>query len=183
MTSFYTRTGDDGFTGLLGQGRVPKYHAHLEAVGALDEATAAIGVGRANGRDPRLAPLLIETQRDLYRIMSEISATPENVERFRSVNADRVAWLEARTDELSAAITLPNEFILPGDSPAGSALSLARAIVRRAERITAQLFHSGEMDNREVLRYLNRLSSLLFVLELVENQAYGKPSPTLAKSP
>ena len=76
---------------------------------------------------------------------------------------------------------MPEEFILPGDSTAGAALSLARTVVRRAERRIAQLFHEQEIENLELLRYLNRLSSLCFVLELWENQAVGNSSSTLAK--
>ena len=82
---------------------------------------------------------------------------------------------------MSSQVELPREFILPGDSPAGGALALARTIVRRAERRVAAMLHSGELENADLLRYLNRLSSLCFVLELVENGAAGKPKPTLAK--
>jgi cob(I)alamin adenosyltransferase len=76
---------------------------------------------------------------------------------------------------------MPKEFIIPGDTQAGAALDLARTIVRRAERLVAQLLHNLEIENSELLRYLNRLSSLCFVLELFENQAGGKDQPTLAK--
>jgi cob(I)alamin adenosyltransferase len=76
---------------------------------------------------------------------------------------------------------MPKEFIVPGDSQAGALLSVARTVIRRAERKVAELIHMGEVDNLELLRYLNRLSSLCFVLELLENQTSGKPNPTLAK--
>jgi cob(I)alamin adenosyltransferase len=160
---------------------VPKYHPRTEAVGAVDEATAALGVGRAASQAPQTAPLLVEVQRDLYHLMAEISATPENAATFRKIDAPRVDWLESQVEELSAFIEMPKEFILPGDSPAGAALSLARTIVRRAERRVALLLHEGEIENRELLRYLNRLSSACFVLELLENQTFGKANPTLAK--
>jgi cob(I)alamin adenosyltransferase len=113
--------------------------------------------------------------------MAEIASTPANAARFRKVDAERVLWLEEKTDEISAQIELPKEFIVPGDSAAGAAVSLARTLVRRAERRVAELFHQNLIENRELLRYLNRLSSLCFVLELLENDAAGKGDPTLAK--
>lgn len=177
---FYTRNGDDGTTGLLGEGRVPKTHPRMEALGALDESTAALGWARAQARDARTRGLLLEVQRDLYKLMAEAAATPENAEKFRAIDAARVAWLEAQIDALASAVTAPREFIIPGDTPAGAALSLARAVVRRAERRVTALLEAKEIANLELARYLNRLSSLCFVLELVENAAAGKET-TLAK--
>lgn len=181
MTQFYTRSGDDGYTGLLGEGRAPKYHPRLEAVGTLDEASAALGLARATCRGDENARLLLAAQRDLYGLMAEIAATPENAARFRHATPERLAWLEAATDRLSGLVNMPNEFIVPGDSASGAALALARTIVRRAERQVAHLLHENELENFELLRYLNRLSSLCFVLELLENQLAGKGVPTLAK--
>jgi cob(I)alamin adenosyltransferase len=181
MVKFYTQTGDDGYTGLLGEGRVAKYDLRMEAVGTLDEATAALGLARALSADPRTAPLLLTIQRDLYHLMAETAATHENATRFRVIDSQRVTWLEEQTDTLSNQITLPNEFILPGDSRSGAAMSIARTVIRRAERLIAQLIHTGQLENHELLRYLNRLSSLCFVLELVENHASGQSSPTLAR--
>ena len=179
--SFYTSKGDDGTTNLLGEGRVAKYHARIEAVGTLDESTAALGLARAQCLDPLSAPILLETQRDLYKLMAEVAATPENAEKFHFIDESRVAWLEQRTDELSRIVEMPKEFILPGDSLAGAALSLARAIIRRAERRVVELFDFNELSNPDLQRYLNRLSSLCFVLELLENKAAGHKT-TLAKS-
>lgn len=182
MTSFYTRTGDEGYTGLLGEGRVPKSHARIEALGAVDEATAAFGLARATCTAPQVAPVILTVQRDLYGLMAEVAATPENASKFRSIDATRVSWLEEQTDGLSATVSLPKEFIVPGDTPGGAALSLARTVVRRAERRVADLLLANDIENRELLRYLNRLSSLAFVLELVENQHAGQQT-TLAKTP
>lgn len=178
--SFYTSKGDDGTTNLLGEGRVAKYHARIEAVGTLDESTAALGLARAQCLDPRSSPILLETQRDLYKLMAEVAATPENAEKFRLINEARIAWLEQQTDALSQLVEMPREFILPGDSLAGAALSVARAIIRRAERRVVELFDLNELTNPDLQRYLNRLSSLCFVLELLENKAAGHPT-TLAK--
>jgi cob(I)alamin adenosyltransferase len=183
MSSFYTRSGDDGYTGLLGEGRLPKSHPRTEAVGTVDEASAALGIARATCKSPEIINLIIAIQRDLYGLMAELSATPENVARFRLIDAERIAWLEDQSDQISNNVEIPKEFILPGDSPAGAALALARTIVRRAERRVVQLFHEGEVENVYLLQYLNRLSSLCFVLELVENKIAGRENPSLAKNP
>lgn len=179
--SFYTAKGDDGTTGLLGEGRVPKYHARMEAVGTLDEASAAIGLARAQCTAPQTPPILLAAQKDLYKLMAEVAATPENAETFRFIDESRVAWLEQETDTLSEIVELPKEFILPGDTLGGAALSMARAIVRRAERRVVELFDGEVVVNPHLQRYLNRLSSLCFVLELLENQHAGRKT-SLAKS-
>ncbi len=177
---FYTGTGDDGNTGLLGEGRVRKTHPRIEALGALDESTATLGWARAQAQDPRTMHILLEAQRDLYRLMAEVAATPENAPRFRSIDSNRVVWVEDQINNLAATIPMPSGFILPGDSAAGAALSMARAVIRRAERRMVELLDTDEVSNPELIRYLNRLSSLCFVLELVENTAAGKKT-TLAK--
>jgi cob(I)alamin adenosyltransferase len=180
MSSFYTRAGDGGTTGLLGEGRLPKYHERMETLGALDEATAALGLARSLCRADQTPPILLRAQRDLYRLMAETASPPENAARFHSVDPADVEWLEAQTDAIGALVELPKEFIVPGDSQAGAALALARTVVRRAERRAVELFDRKEIVNADILRYLNRLSSLCFVLELLENAAAGQ-STTLAK--
>ena len=180
--AFYTAKGDDGTTGLLGEGRVPKYHARMEALGALDEASAALGVARTQVQAAETPAILIEVQRDLYKFMAEVAATPANAERFRAVDAARVHWLEQQTESVSSRVQIPKEFILPGDTPGGAALSLARAIVRRAERRVVLLFDEGEVKNPDLQRYLNRLSSLCFVLELLENESAGRPTSLARES-
>lgn len=177
---FYTRKGDDGTTGLLGKGRVPKHDARMETIGTLDESSATLGLARASARDPRCTPLLLEAQRDLYRLMAETAASPKNADQFHFDKA-RVEWLEQQIDQLSKTVEMPSEFILPGDSAAGAALSLARAVVRRAERRVVELFDKKEITNPALQKYLNRLSSLLFVLELIENQAAGKETTKAKK--
>ncbi len=176
MSSFYTRSGDDGTTGQLGEGRLPKYHPKMETLGTLDEASAALGLARSLCRADQSAATLEEVQRDLYAIMAEVAATPENAERFRTIDPERVQWLEGRIDAVTALEPVPAEFILPGDSTAGAALSLGRTIVRRAERRLAELVDKGEMNNPALLQYLNRLSSLCFALEILENQHAGNPT-------
>jgi cob(I)alamin adenosyltransferase len=106
--------------------------------------------------------------------MAEVGATPENAATFRSIDAARVQWLEAQTDALTRIVPVPNEFIVPGENPSGAAVSFARTLVRRAERRVAELYHAGGLENPQLLAYLNRLSSLCFVLELLENQQAGQ---------
>lgn len=181
MPSFYTRSGDDGYTGLLGEGRVPKYHPRPEANGVLDEATAALGLARALSQEAGSQAILVEVQRNLYHVMAEVAANRENAARFRVISSEHVVRLEQTIDALSEQVNIPKEFILPGDSPAGAAFALARTVIRRAERHLVRLMHAGELENEELVRYVNRLSSLCFVLELIENQHYGHDNPTLAK--
>ena len=173
--SFFTRKGDDGTTGWLGKGRLRKDDTRIETVGTLDEASAALGVARASARDPRSAALALEAQRDLYRLMAEVSASPESAREFH-FDAGRVTWLEQQIEALGKDLEMPAEFIVPGDSPAEAAFAMARTVVRRAERRVVGLFSRGQVQNPALKEYLNRLSSLLFVLELIENRAVGQPT-------
>jgi len=173
MSPLFTRTGDDGTTGLLGEGRLPKSHPRIETLGTLDEASAALGLARSLCKAEQTGPLLVEAQRDLYALMAEVAATPENAAQFRTLDSGRVQWLASQAEAISAVVPMPDEFILPGDSPGAAALSLARTIVRRAERRLAGLLETGEIENQVLLQYMNRLSSMCFVLELLENQAAG----------
>ncbi len=176
---FYTREGDEGYTDLLG-GRVPKYDARPETYGTLDEATSNIGLARALATSERTKALLVDVQRDLYTMMAELAFTSEMRQGKFHTTAEQVARIEAETDALEADVPLPPHFILPGDSVAGAALDVARAVIRRAERLAVKLAHDGEVENEQVLAYLNRLSSLLFILGRFEDQEAGV-TPTRAK--
>jgi len=181
MPVLFTGQGDEGNTGLLGEGRIAKYDLRMEAIGAVDEATAALGIARNHARLPATAEVLLHVQRDLYLLMAETAATPENAARFHAIDSGMVGWLEERIEAIGQKVTLPKEFIVPGDTTPGAFLDLARTIVRRAERRVAELLHRGDVQNPEMLRYLNRLSSLCFLLELSENAAAGVDQTTLAK--
>lgn len=180
-TQLYTRTGDDGYTRLLGEGRVAKYTPQPEAYGTVDEASSAMGVARAASQSARVKEVLLTSQRDLYHLMAELAATPETAEKFRRIDEARVNWLEEQTNDITALVQLPREFVIPGDSLPSAYLSLARAIVRRAERLVVHLLHDGIIENVQLVRYLNRLSSLLFVLQLYEDALSGHSAVTLAK--
>ena len=177
MTKFYTGKGDDGRTGLLGEKRVHKYHPRIQAVGAIDEATAHLGMARSHSRRRELDALVKDIQRDLYKMMSLVSALPENAGSFPGIERGRVDWLEEQIERFGAGTEAPQAFILPGDTPGAAAFAVARTVVRRAERHAVKLQDEGLIDAPEVLAYLNRLSSLCFVLELYELDA----PPTLAK--
>jgi cob(I)alamin adenosyltransferase len=178
---YYTREGDEGYTSLLGAERAAKYAPRPEAYGTVDEVTSALGLARATVATDRSREILLNIQRRLYQIMTELAATPEAAARFRRTTGDDVSLLERTIDELAEEIDLPNEFVIPGDTEAGAALDLSRAITRRSERIVARMIHQDEFDNIQVLHYLNRLSSLLFVLARYEDAIAGVSQVTLAK--
>jgi cob(I)alamin adenosyltransferase len=179
-TKWYTGTGDDGYTGVLGRERVPKYSARPESYGTVDEASAFLGLARAQARDPRVASLVLAIQRDLYGMMADLATLPETATRGPWLPADRLDWLEQMTDELGAEVEMPRAFIIPGDSVAGAMLEVARTVVRRAERLVTRLTHEGELRDDTAMRYLNRLSSLLFVMGRIEDKAAGVIHFTLA---
>ena len=171
---WFTRRGDDGYTGLLGPGRVPKYDPRPEAYGAVDEAQAALGLARASGCAPATNEILVAVQRDLSALMSELAAAGTEDSPFAGrITAGHVAQLEGWLREVEAHVQMPREFVVPGDSAPGAALHLARTIVRRAERRVARLLHRDMLANDHLLHYLNRLSSLLFLLACSEDQRNG----------
>ena len=175
---FYSGQGDDGCTGLLGPERVPKNDPRPEAYGTVDETQAALGVVRAGGCAPVTSELLLAVQGDLHTLMAELSAAGQPSSPFAgSITGDHVQVLEDGIASVEDQVAVPREFVLPGDSQPGAALHLARTVARRAERATVRLVHDGLLDNPWPLRYLNRLSSLLFVLACLEDQAARKDVP------
>lgn len=171
----YTRTGDDGTTGLLFGGRVRKDAPAPSAYGDVDEAQAVIGVARAHlsagapgggtgDDDAWLAALLIDVARDLWVLMAELATAPENRPKLDAgstlVTGDMVAALERRIDEVSSRFDPPAAFVVPGEDLVAAHLDLARTVVRRAERHALAAAH----PDSKVVPYLNRLSDLLWVL-------------------
>jgi cob(I)alamin adenosyltransferase len=182
MSKTYTGKGDDGFTGLLGGERVPKYAPRPEAYGTLDEAQAAMGIARAAAQAPGTQAILLDAQRDLHHIMAELAAaTPQVAAQVDGLPQGRAEWLERTIDDLEEKLPPLRAFVVPGDNPASAALHLARTVVRRAERQVARLVHQGDVPDAELIRYLNRLSSLLFVLARREDWLAGLESPTEAQ--
>lgn len=182
MAPFYTRGGDEGFSGILGEDRLPKYDLRLEVLGTLDEATATLGMARALCQLSETRKLILQIQRDLYRLMAEAAAEPDTAEKFHQIEAHHVSWLEEQIEVIGGKVTLPHEFIVPGDTWIGAVIDLARVVVRRAERRLAEIIHRGDVKNPEMLKYMNRLSSLIYLIELLEIQSTGTSNPTLAKT-
>jgi len=167
LTRIYTRTGDGGFTGLATGERARKSHPRVEAYGAVDETNACLGLARLHTRaDAVLDPMLDRIQNELFDLGADLS-TPERgvragTQALRVIEA-QVARLEQEIDHLNAELSPLNSFVLPGGSPAAAALHLARTVCRRAERAVVALIDvPGEDVSPEALKYLNRLSDLLF---------------------
>jgi cob(I)alamin adenosyltransferase len=172
----YTRTGDQGDTGLFGGGRVPKNHPRVAAYGDVDELNCALGVVRATALQGFFDPLLESIQRDLFSIGGHL-ATPDPERVIKSLekanlSPARVSEFEQIMDE--AARTLPplRAFVLPAGTPLAAALHLARTVCRRAERSVVHLAHTEAVPEL-LVAYLNRLSDLLFTLARLANLRDG----------
>ena len=162
----YTKTGDDGTTGLFYGGRVPKNSAQPTSYGSVDEAQAAIGVARAEVEaGSYLDDILVGLMRDLWVLMAELATLEENRHKLEAgatlVTAEMVAALETTIDSVSERFDPPTEFVVPGQNRVAAALDLARTVARRAERDALTAIR--DVDS-QVLRYLNRLSDLLWTL-------------------
>ena len=163
----YTRTGDDGTTGLLFGGRVPKDSAVIAANGAVDEAQAALGLVRAEvDRGSELDGLLVTLERDLYVLMAEIATAADNRRKLKPgvtlVTAGMVEALERHIDDLSGRFPAVTDFVIPGHDRVSAGLDVARAVTRRAEREALAVF--APESESFVGRYLNRLSDLLWTM-------------------
>ena len=163
----YTRTGDEGQTGLLYGGRVWKDDFGPEAYGAVDEAVSALGVVRALAGDD-LAAHILSLQRDLFVVGAELATNPSNRAKLEPgvsrATDEMVERLERLIDTTVAQHPLPQEFVVPGENPLEAALELARATVRRAERRVISYARAGGLDDSAVPVNLNRLADLLYVL-------------------
>src|ERR1700674_3251195 len=162
LTRIYTRLGDGGETHLGDMSRVPKTHPRIEAYGTVDELNAQIAVTLTiDGLPATYADWLRRIQNDLFDVGADIAA-PEDPSRERlRVIPEQTAWLEQRCDEVNASLAPLKSFVLPGGTPAAAHLHVCRTVCRRAERLAIVV---GEELNAEVVRYLNRLSDLLFIL-------------------
>ena len=162
LTRIYTRLGDAGETHLGDMSRVPKTHPRIEAYGTVDELNAQLGVAVAGGGMPEpYVEWLRHIQNDLFDVGADV-AVPHGGDRTRlRVTPEQTAWLEARCDEVNATLAPLKSFVIPGGTPAAAQLHVCRTVCRRAERAAIVC---GEELGEEVVRYLNRLSDLLFIL-------------------
>ena len=171
----YTRKGDSGTTGLLfGGDRISKADLRTDAYGTTDEAVSALGLARASigpatdRTEVRLAELILRLQRELFVVGAELATHADRRDRLTDgttrVTDAMVTLLEREIDSLEELVEQPKEFVLPGETPTGAALDLARTTVRRAERRSVALTDAGELSDSQVVPYLNRLADLLFVM-------------------
>lgn len=168
LTKIYTKTGDDGSTSLDGKHRLPKNHVQIEAIGSLDELNCAIGlVLSLSPLDPEVKICLQHVQNDLFDIGGELCFPDRPV-----ITAERTTSLETQLDHWNNTLPRLKEFILPGGSPASASCHFARAICRRAERHIISL-HQEQAINLEIVKYINRLSDLLFVVARILGRDTG----------
>ena len=178
LTRIYTKLGDGGETHLGDMSRVPKTHPRIEAYGTVDELNAQLGVALAlPGVDERFAGYLQRVQNDLFDVGADISVPLTQTtsssgtgggDRSRlRLAPEQTAWLEQACDDVNAGLAPLKSFVLPGGTPAAAQLHVCRTVCRRAERRTVAC---GDDVNRECVRYLNRLSDLLFILARAANE-------------
>jgi cob(I)alamin adenosyltransferase len=173
----YTRTGDDGSTGLLYGGRVGKDTPGPAAYGAVDEAVSALGLARAEAeRGSELDTLLVRLERELFVVGAELATAPERREKLEPevslVTAEMVTALEPVIDDITTRFDPPQEFVLPGENRVAAALDLARTVVRRAEREAVAAAREGWLDGSQVVAYLNRLADLVYTLARWQEGSY-----------
>ena len=173
LNKIYTKTGDDGTTGLVRGPRRLKHDLRVECFGTVDEANSYIGVARVSTESmPKIDMILSRIQNDLFDVGSDLATPgkdPEGSPPSLRVTTAQTLWLENTIDQFNADLAPLTSFILPGGTPLAATLHIARTIVRRAERGVVDLMAREPDVNPEALRYLNRLSDLLFVLARVAN--------------
>lgn len=171
----YTKTGDDGTTGLLGGSRVSKASLRVDVYGTVDETNAAIGAARATPPSALGGDILARIQEDLFSLGAELACAPahEGAMNIALLGVSDIRRLEDAIDEATARCPPLRQFILPGGSPKAAALHVARTVCRRAERLVVAL--TDAPPRREVVAYLNRLGDLLFVLARLANVAGNVP--------
>jgi len=173
LNKIYTRTGDDGTTGLVDGSRAAKHSARIDAIGMVDEANSAIGHAICGISDEAYRALLIRTQNDLFDLGADLATPSEKgdftpSEMVLRIVPSQVEWLEQQIDQLNDKLEPLTSFVLPGGSEAAARTHVARASARAAERSMTQLAEHDQV-NPAALAYINRLSDCLFVLARVLN--------------
>jgi cob(I)alamin adenosyltransferase len=173
LNKIYTKTGDDGTTGLVRGPRRMKHDIRIECFGTVDEANSLIGVARTHTTSmPKIDRLLARLQNDLFDLGSDLAtpgADPVGAQPSLRVTAAQTEWLEQMIDQYNDALKPLQSFVLPGGTPLAAALHVARTVVRRAERVAVELLAKEPHVNTAAIVYLNRLSDLLFVMARVAN--------------
>jgi cob(I)alamin adenosyltransferase len=176
MMGIYTRAGDSGMTKLSRGRLVPKDSLRIQACGDLDELNSVIGVAIAFIQDEVLQQLLIQLQCELFELCADIASEPSDGTKYR-IDESHTAMLEELIDSFEARLPKLSKFVLPGGTKGAALLHLARAVCRRAERSLVHLSRS-EQINKEALKYINRLSDLLFVLARYANHIANEAEKT-----
>lgn len=170
----FNKRGDRGETSLLFGGRVPKSDPRAEAYGTIDEAVSALGLARALATRERVRSIVLHFQGELFLVGAEMATGPGHretlVRSFGVVTAKHVDYIENLITELEGEVRMPESFVIPGATPAGAALDLARTIIRRCERRAVALRADGLIEKDAILAYLNRLADLVFTLARYEEQ-------------
>jgi cob(I)alamin adenosyltransferase len=165
--SFYTRGGDTGQTGIIGEGRVLKSDLRIEAIGAVDEANAALGLFRSFlGKNDEISKSVLTVQKKLYWVMSDLASLDAKDERFVKISTEDITWLENEILTFEEQVVVPREFTVPGDHPLAAMLDMSRTIVRRAEREIVRFYQENPERNSALLQFMNRLSSYCYLLEI-----------------
>ena len=171
--------GDGGLTDLIDARDLPKHDLRFDVLGTLDEASSALGVVRASQVSEDTRALILDIQRDLCWMMSELAVSGDPPSASH-ITPERLTALEKAYHALTATHPLSSAFVVPGDSLAGALLHLARSIVSRAERHVTQLDHQAPLSNPHIIPYLNRLSTLVYAMARAEEAVSGIPEPTIA---
>jgi len=167
-----TKRGDDGFTGTLSDKRVPKHHIITEAVGAVDEANSLLGLARASVSQKKIKRIILQIQKHFFTIGAELSLSGSNGRRIRkNIGIGDLRWAERLVDEMEDALSLPPGFVAFGQEITSSQLDVARTGIRRVERIVVKMQSEGYIENPFVVKYLNRISDLLFLLAAYEEKS------------
>ena len=170
-----TKKGDAGYTSLLGGERVPKHHLVIETVGTLDETNSLLGLARASSKGKRTKQIILKVQKHLFIIGAELSvANGRGKLPKRTISEGDVKWLEELIEDFEKAMALPPGFVAFRQEEGASHMDVARTSVRKTERITARIKNEGLIENSHILKYLNRLSDLTFLLACFEEKNDGE---------
>jgi cob(I)alamin adenosyltransferase len=171
MMNISTKKGDSGYTSLLRGERVPKHHLAIEAVGTLDEANSLLGLARASSKEKRIKRIILQVQKHLFIIGAELSVLKGGrTSPKKKISETDIKWLERLVEGFEESLALPPGFVAFGQEEGSSHLDVARTSVRKAERMAARMKSENMIENSYILKYLNRLSDLIFLLACLEEK-------------
>ncbi len=178
MSAITTRRGDGGMTGTYSGERVPKHHIVTETVGSLDEANSLLGLARASVEEKKTKRIIRQVQKHLLVVSAEVSCLNKSRVPRGGITELEVDWLERLVDDLEDELSLPPGFVVFGQQRTASQLDVARTGIRKAERLVSRMLSEGIIENRNLLRYLNRLSDLVFLLACLAEKGEAEQERT-----